>query len=101
MWITSCCNYTDLLEFSIPENFFAISDDPTVREEIHQPLCKLAGDVKGKYTKTPKGRKREALKSKSKRFHIFEGQTISVLEVRGEFSLVKMSLRTGKGNTTI
>lgn len=85
----SCHKYTDLQEFSIPENFFSISDGPVVREEIHQSLRKPAGDVKGKYTKTQKGRKSEALKSKSKRFHILEGQTISDMEVWNEFSHVQ------------
>ena len=63
-------------------------------KKIRQSLRKLAGDVKGEYTKTPKGRKREALKSKSNKFHIFEGQTISV--VKGEISFLRDEIEDWK-----
>ena len=88
--------YTDLLEFSVPGNCFAISDDLAVREEIRQSLQKLAGAVTSEYEKTPKGRKKQALKTKSKRFHIFEGQTISVAEFKREIDLTKDELEEWK-----
>lgn len=37
--------YTDLLEFSIHGNFFAISEDPITRTEVHRHLQRLAGAV--------------------------------------------------------
>ena len=89
--------YTDLLEFSVPGNCFAISDDLAVREEIRQSLQKLAGAVISEYEKTPKGRKKQALKTKSKRFHIhIEGQTISVAEFKREIDLTKDELEEWK-----
>ena len=69
---------------------------PSSQEKVHQSLRKLAEDVKGEYTKTPKGRKREALKSKSNKFHIFERQTISVVEVREEISFLRDEIEDWK-----
>ena len=46
--------YTDLLEFSIHGNFFAISEDPITRTEVHKHLQRLAGAV-GKEWKAKSG----------------------------------------------
>ena len=47
--------YTDLLEFSIPGNFFAISEDPIARTEVHKHLQRLAGAVCSEYKKAKSG----------------------------------------------
>ena len=94
--------YTGLPEFSIPGNCFAISDDPAVRGKIHKSLQKLAGAIISEYNETPKSREKQASKTKSKKFLIFEGQAISVAEFKREIDLTKkMNLKNGNKNTTI
>ena len=87
--------YTDLLKLSIPGNAFAISEEDTIRADIHKSLGTLAGKVSGEYGKA-KGRKRQELNLKVKRFHIFEGQTASIVEMRKENEMIKDELEEWK-----
>ena len=87
--------YTDLLELSIPGNAFAISEEDTIRADIHRSLGILAGKVSSEYGKS-KGRKRQELNSKVKRFHIFEGQTVSPVNLRKENEMIKDELEEWK-----
>ena len=87
--------YTDLLQFSIPGRCCAISKDPVIRNEIHSSLRRIAGAVSSEFKKT-KGRKNQALKSKSKRFHIFEGQILSVAELKRKRDLLKGEIEEQK-----
>ena len=88
--------YTDLLEFLIPGNSFAISDDPITRKEVHKHLQRLAGAVCNEYKKTKGGRSSQELSKKSKRFHIYEGQTADLMELRKENELIKDELQEWK-----
>lgn len=82
-------SYVDLFEYSIPGNTFAISTEKDVRSEVNESLRKLASAVQDLYSKAKGGRKREELNSKVRRFHIFEGQTASVEELRRENNLMR------------
>ena len=74
--------YTDFLEFSIAGNFFAISEDPITRTEVHRDLQRLAGAVCSEYKKAKGGRQSLELRKTSKRFHIYEGQAVYLVELR-------------------
>lgn len=76
-------SYCDLLELAVPGNVFAISRDEDVRREISESLRKRASSVKALYSRA-KGRKRAALDGEVKRFHLFEGQVLSVVELQEE-----------------
>ena len=82
-------SYVDLFEFSIPGGAFAISSDQEIRLEVNESLRKLCGKVKSEYAKAKGTRRKEELNSKLRRFHIFEGQTESVKELRRENDLMK------------
>jgi len=74
--------YTDLLEFFIPGNFFAISEDPITRTEFHRDLQRLTVAVCSEYKKAKGGRQSLELRKKSNRFHIYEGQAVYLVELR-------------------
>lgn len=82
-------NYTfiELLEYSIPGHSFAISRDNNIRSEVNKSLLRLASKVHMEYYST-RGRKRMALDSRSKKFHIFEGQVISVEKLQQECQMI-------------
>jgi len=82
----------DLLEFSIPGNFFAISEDRITRAEVHEHLQRLAGAVCSEYKKKKSGRQSLELDKKSKRFHIYEGHTVDLVELREQNELIKDEL---------
>jgi len=82
-------SYVDLFEFSVPGNAFAISSDEKIRLEVNESLRKICGKVQCEYAKAKGTRKKEELNSKQKRFHIFEGQTESVMELRQEISIIE------------
>ena len=67
---------------------------PSSHEKDPSISSQTSWRCQGEYTKTPKGRKREALKSQSDKFHIFEGQTISV--VKGEISFLRDEIEDWK-----
>jgi chromosome segregation ATPase len=62
-----------------------ISPDKTIRSRINKGISTLAGRVSGEYAKL-KGRKRQELDSKSKLFHIYTGETVSVADIKKENS---------------
>ena len=88
-------SYCDLLELAIPGNIFAISRNVEVRAEISESLRKRASSVKALYSRT-KGRKRSDLESQTKRFHLFEGQVLSVTELQEESKLLRDELNEWK-----
>ena len=92
--------YTDLLEFSIPGNFFAISEDLITRTEVHKHLQRLAEAVCTEYKKAKGGRQSLELSKKSKRFHIYEGQTVDLVELREQNDLIKDELLEWKEKYT-
>jgi len=81
-----------LLEFSIPGNFFAISEDHITRTEVHVHLQRLAGAVCIEYKKAKGGRESLELGKTSKRFHIYEGHTVDLVELREQNELIKDEL---------
>ena len=92
-------SYTAILELSIPGNCFCISEDQFVRDEIHSRLQKIVGAVANEYSKT-KGGKRKSLNNKTRKFHIFEGQTASLSELKRELDLMKDELKEWKAKYT-
>ena len=88
--------YTNLLEFSTPGNSFGISEDTIMRTEVHKHLQRLAGAVCSEYKKTKGGRQNQELSKKSKKFHIYEGQTADLMELRKENELIKDELQKWK-----
>ena len=101
--ISSCpCNdscdsckitYVDLFEFSIPGNMFAINDDETARAEVNKSLGRLAGLVNSEYRKARSGHLRQQLDLKSRKFHIMEGMTASVKDLKCDCEVVKDELK--------
>ena len=83
------------MELAIPGNIFAISRNVEVRAEISESLLKRASSVKALYSRT-KGRKRSDLESQTKRFHLFEGQVLSVTELQEESKLLRDELNEWK-----
>ena len=82
-------SYTDLFENSIPQNCFAISEDQQTRDEVEESLRKIASKVHVLYSKAKVGRKAMELNSKTRRFHIFEGQILSILDLKRENEFMK------------
>lgn len=80
--------YVDLFDYSVPGNAFAISNDEKIRLEVNESLRKICGKVQSEYAKAKGTRRKEELNSKKKRFHIFEGQTESVQELRQEIHII-------------
>ena len=89
----------DLFEHSIPENGFAISQDQQIRGEMDQDLRISATKVHALYGKSKGGTKRKELNSKTKRFHIFEGQILSVKELIRDNYFIKDELAEWKKNS--
>lgn len=80
--------YVDLFDYSVPGNAFAISSDEKIRLVVNESLRKICGKVQSEYAKAKGTRRKEELNSKKKRFHIFEGQTESVQELRQEIHII-------------
>lgn len=80
-------HYVDLLECSIPGHSFGITQDESVRVKINDSLRKLASSVNAEL-RGLKGRKRKELQSRTKLFHILNGQTVSVEDLRKENKLI-------------
>ena len=91
-------DYVDLFEYCIPGHTFAITDDEQIRAEVNKSLAKIAGMVQTSYTKAKGGSKREELNSKMRRFHIFEGQTVSVACLREQNEAIRDELEEWKDN---
>ena len=87
--------FTHLLEYSVPGNSFAINSDPGVRSRINKGLATLASRVCGEYSNL-KGRKRQNLDSKTKLFHIYTGETVSVADLKKENKNVRDDLKKWK-----
>ncbi|XP_066016033.1 uncharacterized protein [Pocillopora verrucosa] len=90
--------YVDLFEYCIPHHTFAITADEQIRKEVNNTLAKIAGMVQNLYAKAKGGSKREELNSKVRRFHIFEGQTLSVTCLREETEAIRDELEEWKQN---
>ena len=88
--------YTDLLEFSIHGNSFGISEDPTTRAEIHKQLQRLAGAVCSEYKKAKWGGQSQEVNKKYKRYHIYEGQTVDLMDSRMQNELIQHELQECK-----
>ena len=82
-------SYTDLFESSIPQNCFAISEDQQTRDEVEESLRKIASKVHVLYSKAKGGSKAMELNSKTRRFHIFDGQILSILDLKRENEFMK------------
>ena len=80
---TRCDHFFCSVEYSVPGNSFAISSDPGVRSRINKGLATLADRVCGEYSNV-KSRKRQNLDSKTKLFHIYTGETVSVADLKKE-----------------
>ena len=73
--------YIELFEFAVPGSSFGLTCDQLVWSEINNSLRVMAAKVYAEYGKR-RGRKKQQLDSRTKRFHIFEGQTISVNQLK-------------------
>ncbi|KAJ7384007.1 hypothetical protein OS493_024018 [Desmophyllum pertusum] len=60
-----------------------------IRGEVDESLRVIASRVHALYGKTKGSRKKEELNSNNKRFHIFEGQILSVLDLKRDNNLMK------------
>ncbi|XP_028417141.1 uncharacterized protein LOC114541415 [Dendronephthya gigantea] len=83
--------YVWLVEKCIAGGLFAFTDDEVVRNEIDINLSKIASSVYQLYKKT-KGRARKDLDERVRKFHVFEGQTMSVIKLREELNNVHNEL---------
>ena len=81
--------YTDLFENSIPQNCFAIREDQHTRAEVEESLRIIASKVHVLYGKTKGGSQRKELNSKSRIFHIFEEQILSIQDLKREDEFMK------------
>jgi len=81
----------DLLEFSIPGNFFAMSEDRITRAEVHEHLQRLAGAVCSEYKKKKSGRQSLEL-DKSLRGFTSMKDTVDLVELREQNELIKDEL---------
>ena len=72
--------YIELFEFAIPGNSFGLTPDQVVRSEINNSLRVMAAKVYAEYGKS-RGRKRQQLNLKTKKFHIMDGQAISITKL--------------------
>ncbi|XP_028394773.1 uncharacterized protein LOC114518936 [Dendronephthya gigantea] len=89
-------DYVDLFELSIPGNAFAITNDPTTRNEVNESLRIITAAVKSTYSKAKGGRKKMELDSKVRRFHILEGMTTSVKDLQRENEIIIDELKKWK-----
>lgn len=71
---------------------FVFSDEKSVRKEVNDSLAKIAGFVAQLYKKT-KGRNRQDLDHKVRKFHVFQGQNKEVDEFKAGIFKVKDELR--------
>ena len=76
--------YVDIFEHSIPDHAFAISQDENIRGEVEKSLSTMAGSVRTEYSSVKGSSGKKKLDAKLRRFHIFQGQTESVSELREE-----------------
>jgi hypothetical protein len=87
--------YIELFEFAIPGNSFGLKHDQVVRSEINNSLRVMAAKVYAEYGKS-RGRKRQQLDLKAKRFHIFDGQTISIKQLEEENTHIHSEMQKWK-----
>ena len=85
-------DYIDLLEATIPGGLFVFSEEESVRREVNDSLAKISGFVAQLYRKT-KGRNRQDLDHKVRKFHVFQGQNKEVDEFKAEIFKVKDELK--------
>lgn len=76
-------SYTDLFELAIPGNIFAIKKSAEARGDLNETLRKIASTVNSQY-RNAKGRKREELNSKTRRFHVLQCHLMSVTNLERE-----------------
>jgi hypothetical protein len=79
--------YIELFEFAIPGNSIGLTSDQVVRSEINHSLRVMAVKVYPEYGKS-RGRKRQQLDSKTKKFHVMDGQTISITKLKQDKAFV-------------
>lgn len=66
-------DYTFLLEAAVKSHVLSFTDDNAKRHEMNKSLSTLAGSVANLFKKT-KGRAKQELVNKVKKFHVFEDQ---------------------------
>jgi len=88
--------YIDFLEATIPSGLFTFSDDEIVRQEVNNNLAKISGSVVQLYKNT-KGRAREKLNERTKKYHIFEGQNKPATEFKAEITKIQEEFELEKG----
>ena len=89
-------NFVDLLEYCVPDRFFLISTDISAREKVNETLSKIAGGVAQLYRKS-RGRARIDLDKRVRKFHLFEGETKTIIDFHEEIKSVQDELREWKG----
>ena len=87
--------YVELFEYSIPGNSFGITSNEDVRSDINNSLRILSSKVIAEYGMA-RGRKKQQLDTRSKRFHLYHGQIISVTELKQENALIWHELEKWK-----
>ena len=87
------------LNIPFPNIFmFAITDDVQIRGEVNQNLRIIATKTHALYGKTKRSRKIMELNSKNRRFHIYEGQILSVQDLKRENDFMKDEIVEWKKN---
>lgn len=84
-------DYVALLQVAIRDHALFFSDDKTKRNEMNKALAKRAGSVASLY-RTTKGRAKEALNVRVKKFHIFEGEVKSSQDLQREMTRLEMEI---------
>lgn len=84
-------SYADLLEFSIPGNCFCISDDPSIRYEIHSHLQELFIVSIAR----PRGRKENPWINSPKNSYLWRANSVSIRTEKGN-DLMKDELEEWK-----
>ena len=69
-----------------------LCEDPITRTEVHKHLHRLAGAVYSEYDKAKRGRLSLELSQKSKRFYIYERETVELVELREQNELIRDEL---------
>ena len=88
-------DFVDLSEYCIPDRFFLISTDITVRGKVNETLSKIVCGVAQLYRKR-RGRARIDLDKRVRKFHLFQGETKPIIDFHEEIKSVKVEFREWK-----
>ena len=88
-------DYTFLLEAAVKGHVLSFTDDKAKRHEMNKSLATLAGSVANLFRKT-KGRAKQELVNKVKKFHVFEDQVKSWQSVETQVKKLETEIEEWK-----